>query len=525
MSTLRVGSWTAISLAVFFLVIWPLVELAGVAAESTDLGGVDPTSVANTLLVGVGVSLVATIIGVAIAIATERYGQEGRRLLAIGVTVPILIPPFVSAMSFLRAYGPGGYLDDLIGQEVPGMFGVFGIIVVIAVNALPLSFLITLASLRTQGGSELEMASRVSGAGPLMTAVRVTVPLLKASIMASVALVFVVAINAFGVPAVMGTPAGFDTMTTSIYQDLALSARPEAFSRAILTAIVLVAIALVFVVIAETILSRSRVVHGGLSSMSLTNRQLPWWLRIVLAGFVLLVVVGPLLALVATAFTRGVGLAPSPENLTLGNFREAVSSGLLPAIGRSVLLSVGAASTVVLLGLASASLRPGRGRRWASRLSVLGFAIPGSTLAVAFLLAYGPALRDTLLLIAIAYVAKLWAVGTRAIEGSRAVLGADLSHAARASGASEIATIRTITIPMLRPAIAAGWFLVFLFAFHEVTMSSLLYGPGSETLAVEVLNVQQLGDVPVSSALALILTVPFLLLAVPFARRSAGAHQ
>jgi iron(III) transport system permease protein len=70
-------------------------------------------------------------------------------------------------------------------------------------------------------------------------------------------------------------------------------------------------------------------------------------------------------------------------------------------------------------------------------------------------------------------------------------------------------------VPLLRPAIAGGWLLVFLIAFHELTMSSLLYGPGTDTVAVAVLNLQQLGDVPVSSALAVILTLPLVVAAVP----------
>ncbi len=73
----------------------------------------------------------------------------------------------------------------------------------------------------------------------------------------------------------------------------------------------------------------------------------------------------------------------------------------------------------------------------------------------------------------------------------------------------------TVVVPLLRPAIVGGWLLVFLIAFHELTMSSLLYGPGTDTVAVAVLNLQQLGDVPVSSALAVILTLPLIIAAVP----------
>jgi iron(III) transport system permease protein len=69
-----------------------------------------------------------------------------------------------------------------------------------------------------------------------------------------------------------------------------------------------------------------------------------------------------------------------------------------------------------------------------------------------------------------------------------------------------VATLRHVVLPLLAPALLAAWLAVFIFAFHELTMSSLLYGPGSETLAVVILNLRQLGDVQVTAALAVVLT-------------------
>jgi iron(III) transport system permease protein len=67
-----------------------------------------------------------------------------------------------------------------------------------------------------------------------------------------------------------------------------------------------------------------------------------------------------------------------------------------------------------------------------------------------------------------------------------------------------------VVIPMMRAPLAAAFVLVFLFAFHELTMSTLLYGPGSETLAVVILNLRQLGDVTLTAAMAVTLTLVLL---------------
>jgi iron(III) transport system permease protein len=140
-------------------------------------------------------------------------------------------------------------------------------------------------------------------------------------------------------------------------------------------------------------------------------------------------------------------------------------------------------------------------------------------LAVAFLLAYGPWLRDTLLIVLLAYLAKFWALAHRSLAGTASSVDGDAVRAARVSGAGGPATVRRIVLPLLRPAIVAAWLLVFLFGLHELTMSSLLYGPGTATLAVATLEVQQLGDTTVTAALAVLLTVPGIAAAGVAARR------
>ena len=127
-----------------------------------------------------------------------------------------------------------------------------------------------------------------------------------------------------------------------------------------------------------------------------------------------------------------------------------------------------------------------------------------------------------LAIILVAYLAKFWALGFRPVAAGLDGIPADSYHAARMSGAGVWTTTRTVVLPQLRPMIVAGGLIVFMFGLHEVTMSSLLYGPGSATLAVVVLNLQQLGDNGLTAALALVLAAlvaVVALVAVPFAGR------
>ncbi|HAX81863.1 MAG TPA: hypothetical protein DCY40_04770, partial [Actinobacteria bacterium] len=239
-------------------------------------------------------------------------------------------------------------------------------------------------------------------------------------------------------------------------------------------------------------------------------------------GYLALTTVLPLVALTLTGLTRAVGLDPWPANWTLSNFAEAWRGDSWGAVGRSLGLAAVAATLATLLGILLVVARR-RTRRGIDVAAAATFAVPGSALAVAFLLAYGPWLRDTLLIVLLAYLAKFWALAHRSLAGSAGSVDGDAVRASRISGATGPATVRRIVLPLLRPAIVAAWLLVFLFGLHELTMSSLLYGPGTATLAVVTLEVQQLGDVTVTAALAVLLTIPGIAAAIVAARRRSAS--
>lgn len=511
-----------VGVALVALIIVPLAELVRVGWEQVGFSGsLRPAdagiALLNSVWVGAAVAALAVVAGAAGAFLTERIHVEHAGWLRAAILMPLLVPGFVSALSFIRAYGPSGFTDDIWGLSLPGLFGPAGIIIVLAINATPIAYLVTVAALRSRSEPDLERAALVHGATRSAMMMTVALPLLGPALLGAAALVFVTAINAFGAPAFLGVPAGFATVTTRIYQDLALAARPEAFSRAVLLAVILVAVALVFVLIAERLIS-------GLGPLTRTGSDAGWpspasrrslaW-PVVAAVLVALTTLGPLLMLILTALTRAVGLDPTPVNWTLAHFREALAGANLAAFGRSLGLSAMAATLVVVLGSLVTSLRRTRFGRPFRSVVLLTFAVPGSTLAVAVLLAYGATLRDTLLIVLIAYLSKLWGLGHRVVEGSADAVAPDLYLAARASGASAPTATITVLGPIMSPSLLGSWLLVFVFAFHELTMSSLLYGPGTSTLAVVVLNLQQLGEVSTTAALAVLLTVPVLLFAVP----------
>jgi iron(III) transport system permease protein len=509
------GLWVA-GILLALLVAVPLFELfrgaigegwssAGQAFRGTGTG----TVIANTLWTGAVATLLAVGVGAAAAWVTERLRIPARNWLRLGLLLPLVTPPFVSALSWAQAYGPGGLTDDLAGWAMPGLFGGPGVVGVIAVNAAPLAYLILAAGLATRVAPDLERAARAAGSNGWEAFRLVTLPLLRPALFGAAALVFVVSVNSFGIPAVLGSPAGFGTMTTRIYQDLVRSASPAAFTRVLVLAAALVLVTVTVVTATDRRFGLARVVvrTAGPAGTGAPAGPRAWWPTAAVWTYVTFTALIPLVALVLSSLTRAVGLSPVPSNWTLANFGEALAGSYGSALARSVALAVIAATLVVLLGGLAAYLARRRGGRAVGTAAILTFAVPGSALAVAVLLAYGPWLRDTLLIILVAYLAKFWALGHRSIAGSADAIPPDLYRAARSGGAGPYTALRTVIVPLLRPAIVVAWAIVFLFAFHELTMSTLLYGPGSETLAVVILNLRQIGDVTVTSAMAVMLTV------------------
>ncbi len=508
----RATGWVALALALLGIVAWPLFRLlstawgAGLGGLAAAIGTDGAAAVATSLWMAIVVTVASVAGGTALALLTERSAVPGVAWLRAGILAPLLIPDFVTAISWTRAYGPVGITARLTGVELPGLYGPVGIVVVLVAGAVPLAYLVVAAGLRVRSEPDLERAARASGATPWESLRQVTLPLLLPVLGAAAALVFVTTMNAFGTPVVLGRPAGVVTMTTRIYQDLAFSSTPEAFARVVALSALLVLLAVVTVAVAGRALAirgeRTGASAGPVAAHAPASRAgtgAAW-------AFVVLTVLLPLLALVLTAMTRAVGLTPLPPNLTLAHFAAALDARTVASLGTSLVLAALTAIGAVLLGGLATAVASRRGSGPVGMMVLLTFALPGSVVAVAILIAYGVTLRDTLAILLVAYLAKLWALGQRPVAAAVSRLPADLARAARVHGAGSFTTLRTVVLPLLAPAIVAAGLLVFTVAINEVTISTLLYGPHATTLAVSIVNLQQLGDPTVTAALAVVLT-------------------
>jgi iron(III) transport system permease protein len=492
------------------------------------------SAVLHSFELSAAATLLAVPAGVAIALALRDPGLPGRAFWRVAVLLPVLVPDFVLGYSWLMAYARAGLTSELFGFAWTHIQSPVGVAVIVAANAVPLVYLIITVGLATRAEPTTERAARTSGASPATVLWTITLPLLAPAIATAAVLVFVLSMGAFAIPQVVGAPAGFGTITTRIYADLALGSNPQGFVEAITLALLLVLVTLIVVAPAETVLG------GRLQIGRTAARDTDWPTSIAITRVIVMTAVAlylmitsglPLLALLSAAITRAIGVPSTPDNWTVDNFLTVLTPRTGDALGRSLLLALAAASILLVLGSLAAALGRTRGGRSLSVLITLTLVLPGSTLAIGLLIGYGRWLADTVVIILIAYLAKLWALAHRPMSAAVDRLPPASLHAARISGAGLPTALATVVVPPLRPALIAAWGLCFMTALHEVTMSSLLYGPGSETLAVVVLNSADLGNVGATAALSVLVTAIVVLpgaalwvLTRPHAPRSS-AHR
>ncbi len=475
----------------------------------------------NSLHVSVWSTLIGGIMGTGLAFLVARTDLPGQRFFRTALMLPYLIPPFIAALAWLSLAGPVGLVNQvwmaLTGGEEPlfRIYGAPGIILVMALSHYPLAYITVLASLERIDPA-LEEAARNAGASPARTARDVTLPLVMPAIAAGGVLVFLRCMENFGIPAILGFPAKYFVLTTKIYATILDFDRAHNFGLAAALSLLLVGVAGGAMAVQWWILrGRAYGLIGGVGPPPIFG--LGRWRRtagLAVGIFLLLTSAAPLFAVLLTACTRAYGMPLAWQNLGLQNFHTLLFKvpAVWRALGNSLLLAATAATIVVLLAVLIAFVQVRtrlRGKRLLEALVVLPFAVPGTVVALAMILAFlrpvlGISLYNTVWIILVAYVARFLTLAVKPIAAAFTQVHASLEEAARSSGASLARCLCDITLPLIRSALVAGWFLAAIPAITELTLSVLLWSAGNETIGVMVFNMHEEGKVLLSSALAVV---------------------
>ncbi|MGO1120716.1 ABC transporter permease [Rhodovibrionaceae bacterium A322] len=473
-------------------------------------------------------TLVSVVIGGAFAFLVALTDLRGKALLVFCLMIPMMIPPQITALSWTQIMGPTSVLLKTLGLAPPlgspqPLYSPGGIILLLGIQHSSIIFLTLRAGLRAIPQETVE-AARISGARGMRLWWRIIVPLSLPSLAAGLSITFVTALGNFGIPAMLGIPAGYSTLPTLIYQRLA------GLGTTVLSEVAVLAVLIGVIAVGGTLLQRhfqqrQKIHLIGSSSRPLAiplgRARLPVEAALWFVIFCILVV--PLLGLLATSLVPAYGVPLRWDTLTFSSWYEALFRQPVTtrAFANSFWLSLGAAGTLMALCLPLAWLmerKPTRLGRLFDSLVDLPYALPGIVLAIAMILLLiklpftDRTLYGTIWIIFLAYLARFLTVMFRPVQASIRQLDPAMNEAAQAFGAPLYQRLRRIILPLTAPSAVAGAILVFLTAFNELTVSALLWSAGTETLGVVIFNLDDSGETVMASAVAMTIVLVIMAL-------------
>jgi iron(III) transport system permease protein len=456
----------------------------------------------NTLIFVVGSVAVTFLTAFTLAWLVERTDLPWRTTLFTAILFPLLVPGVVMAFAWTLLFAPNAgwinvLLRGLLGLQSPGPINIFsmpGLILCQGVASVPFVFLLLGAAMRTMNPA-LEEASSASGARPLTTFLRVTLPVLRPGVLAPLILAILVALEQFEMPLIIGFPARINVFSTRIYFELNPEDELPAYGKAAAVALLFLAAAVVLLAIYNNLIKRAdRFVTVTGKGYRPTRYPLGRWRvpALLFVGTYLAVgAILPAVVLVWTSFSGG-----SNESLNLDAYRALFADRRFwPAVGNTFLVAGLSAGLITLIGalLAWQILRlrfPGRALL--DVVSFMSIGIPSVIAGFAVMvmhLTLPIGLYGTVWILILAYSYRL-AVSTRLSRASLMQIHAELEEASAASGGRWLDTVRLVVLPLLVPSLMASFVLLFIVGFREFTIPMVLQSEDNWVLSVIMWKLQ-----------------------------------
>ena len=496
------------------------------------------TTVTTTVIFVIATTALSVILGIAFAILLTRTDVPARGLLHDLVILPFYVSPLVLAFAWAILYGPSGFATigvRTLGLPTWQLYTVIGISVVSAVYYVPYSYLYATGSLALTD-PQLEDAGRIAGAGPFRTLFSITLPLLRPAVAYGTLLTIVSAIELLSIPLVLGQPVGVQVLSTFLYATGTKSS-PNDYGIVAAVSVMMLAVItlLVWLQVRVTGQERRFVTVGGkaIRGRVVALGRMRWLVAGLLWLYILVAVALPLLGIFAQSATSFLTPLVNPlELLTSDNFSVIFTQPVyVESIRNSLVISlVGGAIAVLFIAFAvlvtTRSDFPLRGAL--SYVALYPRAVPGIIIGIGFLwtLLLIPGLgelRNTLVVLTLAFIVRFLPLGFGAVMPSVLRISTELDRAARVSGASWLQTMWTILVPLLRPALASAFVLLFVSFLKEYASALFLVARGSEVIGTTMIELWRQGNSgPVAALSAVQLAITFV--AIVIGQRVLGAR-
>lgn len=536
-------------LLIGYLVVGPLIYLLQGTFLSSDGGALTnftaayggdnaPEMIRNSMVYACGSTLLAVATGTVLAFVNVRTNVPFKGSLVALSVVPIIMPAvlYAPAWVFLASPDIGVFnvgAQALIGQSPFNIYGMWGMVWIEGLHLSPIVFLFMVAAFHSMDPS-LEEAAFVGGAKPMTIFRRITLPLARPALVSGTLLVFVLAIESFEVPALIGLKAHIYVLTSQIYYLMGLFPIDLGAAGALSIGLVVV-VAIGFGL--SKVTARGTGDYQTVSGKAFRPRVIelgsarPW----VGGGvflYILVTVMAPVVALIYASllpYYQGIS-TESLRSLSFDNYRFlAQSSQAWGAFRNSTLLAVASATAVMSLTTISAWFvvrSNSRGRKIVDALTLVPLVIPGLVLGLGLMFLYlriPLPIYGTFWILLIAYSTRFLPFGMRFMAASMQKISNELEESAYVSGATWAQAFRRIVMPLSSPGIVAGWIFVLMVSFRELSSSILIFSPNTQVLSILIFQQYIQGSLTVAAATGVAMVI--FLLAMIFVAAKIGARM
>jgi iron(III) transport system permease protein len=485
-------------------------------------------SLYNTLIVGVLATVITIAIGVPLAFCLARLPIPGKAALLALASLPLVLPSFVAAYALVLLLGRAGIVTQWlreVGIPFTSIYGLTGVTVVFALSLFPFVVIPTLAAFKAVDIS-VEEAGQNLGASRWRTFWTVTVPIVMPAVLAGGLLVFIDAIESFGVPFVLAEDKPF--LAVEAYKLFVGELGGNPASAGVLGV-------LLIVFTAGALLVQRH--YLGRRRFSTSARRAPPelvlapWLRRLAATYcwgIVLVALVPFFAVIVISFMEYRGPVLHP-NFSLDNFRSLFSQSWRPLVNTLTLSSAAALLAAVVgvpIGFAVTRFRS-RFSAWLDVIAMTPFAVAGTVLAIGMVISFNSGwlvLTGGWLILVLAWAVRKIPFNVRAAGAILHQIDPSLEEASVNLGVSPQMTFLRLTLPLMMGGVIGGMVLTWVTVASELSSTVVLYSGPWATMTVVMFQALESTGAGIASAAATILIV-FTLLPVAFVYRLLRRYE
>jgi iron(III) transport system permease protein len=492
------------------------------------------TPLQHSMIVAVGATLLALLIGGSLAWLVVRTDMPGRKLVNQLAVLPYIMPSWTLAQAWLVFFknrltgGTPGVFEFLVGHAPPNWlsYGPVPIIICSALHYYTFFFLFVSAALMSID-SNLEEAGDLMGASRWRILRKITLPLVLPAILSGVIMTFSKVMGTFGGPNILGLPVRYYVVATMIRGSLAAGEAGDAF----VLAIVLILFAITTIYINQRLVGtrRSYETIGGRGFVSNQSKlgKYKRIFQIAVTAFQILVIAVPLgLLLLNTLmlidgnyslsnFTLQHWIGPAGTHYNSGEPGVLLNPKIWQTAWNSIKLALSTAFFTALLGIVLGyAIVKGRGTRLSKlveQLAYIPYVIPGIAFGAVYIAMFArklgpiPPLYGTFALLVIVSVSKHLPYSSRSGVSAMMQVGHELEEAGMVAGANVWQRFRRIIFPLTRSGFMSGFLMTFITTMRELSLIILLVTPATQLLASQTMFYTENGDAQMANVVILVL--------------------